>query len=297
MRMRVLVAASTGFIGRNLYEYLQSKDDIDLYRLDSKNCDFTNEEQVKHFLENNWYDVILMCANYGDGRNKNNDVNKVLEYNMRIVLNFEKCSKLFGKLLYFGSGAEFDKRYDISMVTEQDFGNSIPTDQYGLYKYIVNKIIENSDNMYNLRLFGVFGKYEDWKKKFISNVCCKAVKGIPITIRKNVFFDYLWINDLCKIVEHFIYNECEFHSYNVVNGTPISLIEIAELVKEISSKDIPIYVCEEELGNEYTASNQRLLNELKDFNYTSMQDSIRELYQWYNEREDAIDLYPLLYQQ
>lgn len=296
MKKKVLIAASTGFIGKNLYEYLEKKQDIELYTLNSKDFDFTEEEKVKSFFEKNWFDVVLMCANYGDGRNKNNDVNKVLEYNMRVVLNFEKCCGLFGKLLYFGSGAEYDKRYDISMVTEEDFGKSIPVDQYGMYKYIVNKIIETSDNMYNLRLFGVYGKYEDWKKKFISNVCCKAVKGIPITIRKNLYFDYLWIDDLCRIVEHFIYNECKFHAYNVVTGIPISLLEIAEIVKRISGKNIPIYVCEEGLGNEYTANNYRLLDELKDFKYTSIEESIKELYKWYLENENMIELYPLLYQ-
>ena len=296
MKKRVLIAASTGFIGKNLYEYLETKQDIELYTLNSKDFDFTEEEKVRQFFEKNWFDVILMCANYGDGRNKNNDVNKVLEYNMRVVLNFEKCCRLFGKLLYFGSGAEFDKRYDISMVTEQDFGKSIPIDQYGMYKYIANKIIETSDNMYNLRLFGVYGKYEDWKKKFISNACCKAVKGIPITIRKNLYFDYLWINDLCRIVEHFIYYECKFHTYNVVTGIPISLVEIAEIVKGISGKNIPIYICEEGLGNEYTANNCRLLDEIKDFKYTSIEESIRELYKWYIENENMIELFPLLYQ-
>lgn len=296
MGIRVLIAASTGFIGRNLHEYLIKKQDIELHTLDSKDFDFTDEKKVKQFLEKNWYDVILLCANYGIGRNRNNDESKVLEYNMRIVLNFEKCSSYFGKLLYFGSGAEFDKRYDISMVNEQDIGKSIPTDQYGLYKYIANKIIESSNNMYNLRLFGIFGKYEDWKTKFISNACCKAVKGVPITIRKNVYFDYLWIDDFCKIVEYFIYNKCKYHSYNVVSGQPISLIEIAELVKRISGKSMPIYVCDEGFGNEYTASNRRLVNELKDFRYTRMEDSIGELYHWYEEREAMIELYPLLYQ-
>ena len=296
MRIRVLIAASTGFIGRNLYEYLLKKKDIDLFTLNSNEIDFTDEKKVEQYLMENRYDVILLCANYGIGRNKNNDENKVMEYNMRIVLNFERCSNYFGKLLYFGSGAEFDKRYDISMVNEQDIGKSIPIDQYGLYKYIVNMIIESSDNMYNLRLFGIFGKYEDWKTKFISNACCKAVKGIPITIRKNVFFDYLWIDDFCRVAEFFIHNDCKYHSYNVASGVRVSLVEIAELVRFISGKNIPIYVCEEGIGNEYTASNQRLKNELIDFEFTRMKDSVEELYHWYEKREDKIELYPLLYQ-
>ena len=88
----------------------------------------------------------------------------------------------------------------------------------------------------------------------------------------------------------------KYKDYNVVSGIKISLIELAEIVRDISGKQLPIYVAKDGVGKEYTADNKRLLSELKDFEYTSIKDSIRELYDWYSSCKETIDIYPLLYQ-
>ena len=160
----------------------------------------------------------------------------------------------------------------------------------------MNSIIRKSDNWYNLRLFGIFGKYEDWRVKFISNLCCKAILGLPLSIRQNLFFDYLWIDDFCRITDYFIHNDVKYRDYNVATGMRVSLVELAELVRDISGKQLPIYVAKEGLGKEYTADNKRLLSEISGLGYTSLRDSISELYDWYTNCKDTIDIYPLLYQ-
>jgi GDP-L-fucose synthase len=199
-------------------------------------------------------------------------------------------------MLYFGSGAEFDKRGEINMINEKDAGNGIPVTDYGLYKYIINNSIQHNENIYNLRVFGLFGKYENWKRTFISGACCKALKNLPITIRQNVYFDYLYIDDFCKIVKWFINHDVKHRAYNVTSGKRIDLLTISNILKEVSQKKLPIYVCKEGLANEYSASNQRLLNEMRNFTFTPMEDAIRELYVWYKNHEEDIDIYSLLYQ-
>ncbi len=94
-------------------------------------------------------------------------------------------------MFYTGSGAEFDKHFPICSVSEEDFAKTVPIDQYSLMKYTISQYIEKSDNICNLRLFGIFGKYEYYPVKFISNVCCKAIKDLPLTMRQNVYFGYL----------------------------------------------------------------------------------------------------------
>lgn len=296
MRKKVLIAGATGFIGRNLYEYFRFKENIELYCLNSSDIDFTDDSGVELYLRNNRYDVVIFCANYGVGRNPKNDASRVLEYNLRMVLSFERCSRYYGKLLYLGSGAEYDKRCDIINASEEDIGKSIPVDQYGLYKYTVNSIIRRSDNWYNLRLFGIFGRYEDWRVKFISNLCCKAIMDLPLTIRQNVYFDYLWIEDFCRIAEYFVHNDMLYRDYNVVSGKRIALSELASIVRAVSGKELPVYIGMAGYGKEYTADNSRLMNELKELEYTDIHASVKELYNWYESNRDLIDIYPLLYQ-
>ena len=113
----------------------------------------------------------------------------MIDYNMRMYLNFAKNHSYYGKMYYMGSGAEYDKRWNIVQATEEEAGKSIPIDDYGLMKYTVGQMIEKSANIYNFRLFGIFGYREDYGSKFISNICCKAIMGMPLSVRQNVYFD------------------------------------------------------------------------------------------------------------
>ena len=294
---KILVVGGSGFIGRNVREYLEDKNCYEIYAPTSKELNVIEEEQVTEFLRQNHFDTVLNAV-YGDGIDKTKDGSKMLEYNLRIFLNFEKNSQLYNRMLYTGTGAEYDKRFDICSVKEDEEGEHIPIDQYGLMRYTVDRLIRQSENIYSLKLFGIFGKYEPWHIRFISNCCCKAIKGLPISIRQNVYFDYLWVEDFCRMLDWFMNerNHPRYHAYNVTRGEKVDLLTIAQMVVEISGKQIPVYICRDGLGKEYTANNQLLLQEMGGFAFTPLKTAIQKLYEWYEEHEKEIDLYSLLYQ-
>ena len=294
--MKILLTGGSGFVGRNVREYLERKG-YDVYAPSSQELDCIDEAEVKEHLIFNHYDIILHFAVYGNGIDKSKDGTKALEYNLRMFYNFARYSDYYGRMIYTGSGAEYDKRYPIHMVREEDLSNhSIPTDQYGLMKYTVNQTIEQSENIYNLRLFGIFGKYEYWKTKYISNLCCKSLKGLPLTMRRNCYFDYLWIDDFCRMLEAFMkLDRPQHYVYNAVRGERIDLYTLAEMVNEAADVKQPIIVCREGYANEYTASNDRILKELPEIQFTDMKDAIRELYGWYRQHESEIDILSLIY--
>jgi len=292
----ILLIGASGFTGKNLKEYLDSFPEQ--YAIDapsSKELDASDEIVVKTWLEKKHYDVVIHSAVYNPRVGVNKDGSKELDKNLRMFFNFERYQHLFGKMLYFGSGAEYDKRGDIQSVSEDDLGNGIPHTGYGLYKYIINKAIHNSNNIINLRVFGLFGKYENWKSTFISGACCKALKNVPITIRQNVYFDYLYIDDFCRIVHWFIDNQPQYKDYNVTSGKRVDLITIANMVNKVSEKGVPIIMCSDGLASEYTSSNTRLLEEIGDLTFSSHEDSIQHLYAWYAKHDHEIDLVTLLY--
>ena len=294
--MKILLTGGSGFVGRNVKEYLQ-KCGYDVYAPTSSELNCLDEEKVRMHLRTQYYDVVLHFAVYGDKGDHVKDATKVLEYNLRIFNNFSKYSRLYGKMIYTGSGAEYDKRFPLQMVTEADLQKrSLPIDQYGLMKYNVNQIIESSDNIYNLRLFGIFGKYEDWKTKYISNLCCKSLKGLPLSLRQNCYFDYLWIDDFCRMLERFMELEHpRYHVYNAVRGEKIDLLRLAHIVNEVADEKREIFVCRDGYTNEYTANNDRIMQEMQDMTYTDIRSSISQLYRWYKERQNEIDIYSLIY--
>ena len=74
---------------------------------------------------------------------------------------------------------------------------SQPLDEYGFYKSITSKYIEKSQRIVQLRIFGAYGEYENYRFKFITNAIVKIFET-SIVINKNVYFDYIYIDDLVK---------------------------------------------------------------------------------------------------
>lgn len=281
---RILVTGGSGFIGRNLTESLAGR--YQVFAPSHRELELLDYNALERYVDEHRIDVIVHGAIHvplfhGKEQEFYND--------MRMFLNLEKISGQVEKLLYFGSGAEFDKRFDIRMVREENLGRTIPVTEYGLAKYTMNTIARQSDNIYNLRLFGIFGKYELWHIKFLSNLCCKAVFDLPLTVRKDCYFDFLFVDDLPEIVCWFVENAPKWHDYNVCHGQEYRLLELAEIVRKISRKTLPIYLLNSDRNLDYSANNDRLRTEIGDLSITSMEKALEKLYHYYDSHRNRID--------
>lgn len=284
--MKILLTGSTGFIGRNLEQSLQ--DSFVLEAPSSHELNLLDTGVVEDYLKNERFDIIIHCANMNNTR-KNITSYDSLDGNLRMFFNLERCRDYYGKMYYFGSGAEYDMRHYIPDMKEEYFDTYIPADAYGFSKYVMSKACDHSNNIYDLRLFGVYGKYEEWERRFISNAICRALAGKDITIQRNVYFDYLWVEDLCDIMHWFIKYEPQYRHYNVCRGSKIDLYSLACIVKETLNLDCNIKVAEDGWKPEYTGNNTRLLNEIGDYHFTGFEESIHILCEFYKNNYDKID--------
>lgn len=305
--LNILILGSNGFIGKNLKEYFATKEDLQVWAPGRAELNCLSEEAVEDYLRSHHFDIVIHGAIFVPHTPEEKVSGRILENDLRMFYNFQKYSHLYGKMFYFGSGAEYDKRSDIVSVKEygnvqerEKQGSRIPDTEYGFAKYIIHQQILKSENIYNFRVFGLFGKYENWRTTFISGACCKAVSGLPISIRKNVYFDYLYIDDFCKIFDRMMRKELKYHEYNMCSGRKYDLLCLANIVAGISEqktgKRPEIFVCQEGLAPEYTASNERLLEEIGGYEFLSIEQAVEQLYQWYEQHSDIIEIYPLLYQ-
>lgn len=281
---KIFLTGQSSFIGKNIYNYLLDfQDKYSVYAPSHAELDLSDEKMVDNLFKRKEFDIVIHAAMY----NKDFDNPKMLSDSLKMFYNLEKNSKKYEKMYYFGSGAEFDKTLDIMNVSENDFGKSIPKNYYGFAKYIMNKESSRSKNIYNLRLFGVYGKYEDYNTKFISNAIYRVLNDKPITISQNVYFDYLYVDDLCKIVEKFLNINPKYHDYNICSGQKIDLYSLAKKVLSVSQKSLDIVVLKEGLKEEYTGCNERMLNEI-NCQFTDIDLGISNLYNWYENNKEAI---------
>lgn len=289
----ILVIGSSGFIGKNLKEYFERQGKYRLLCPLHQDLDLLNEHMVDIYLKEHRVDVIFHCAIFSP--KSEHEESEAIEKDLQMFFNLEKNKEKYQKMFYFGSGAEYDKTDHIRQAKEEDVGKRIPKSKYGLAKYVIGKLIEASPNIYNFRIWGLFGKYEDWRTTFISNCCCKAIKNYPLSIRQDTYFDYLWIDDFCRIADWAIEHDFRYHAYNAGSNRRVLLSEIAEIVRRISGKDLGIIICNKGLGNEYTADSTRLWREYGEEKITELEKSIRSLYAWYEQHQDSISMQELIY--
>lgn len=289
---RILISGSSGFIGRNLAEHF-SANGQQVFPADLPGLDLSNEAAVKSVFDDFSPDVVIHCANVGGTRGaafNKAAANDAFARNLRMFFNLARCLKPGIRMIHMGSGAEYDKSRCLRKVSEEGFDACVPADDYGYAKYLISKYIEKTDNITCLRVFGLYGKYEDYTFKFISNAIVKNLLGLPIVISQNVRFDYLWIGDFCAIVGRFTEIKPEYPHYNITPTESVDLVSLAEMVNNEGKTKSEIKVLAPGLNLEYTGSNARLLSELPDLKFTPYISAIKKLYAYYSKNLEKLDL-------
>ena len=290
-RKKIFLTGGSGFIGRNLLEELGEK--YEFVAPSEKELDLTNAEAVYNFLEKEKVDMVIHTANVGGVRGKEEPSN-ALSTNLKMFFNLVRAKPFYQRMIMFGSGAEYDKRRPIVKIKEDDFDKYVPQDEYGFCKYICSKYADKTDFITHVRLFGVYGKYEQYRTRFISNAICRVLCDLPISINQNVFFDYICIKDLVGAIDCFIDNQPRHKFYNIGTGIKIDLPTIAKKILDISNKDLLIVIKNSGLNKEYTCDVSRFLSEFPDFRYTSFEESLKELFDYYKSLSPKINKESLL---
>lgn len=277
----ILLTGSGGFIGSHLKEYLQNK--YNLFTPRSFELNLLDSLSVKKYIETNKINFIIHSASCGVRITADATIEDVAKPNLEMFNNLADCVKPNCPMITLGSGAEYDKSRPLHKIKEEDFGKSIPKDPYGYSKYLISKEIEKRENILNLRIFGIYGQGED-SSRVTSCIINDNLNHRPITLNQNVVFDFIWIDDFCKIVEHFIEKPTKEKFINVSPTESIQIVDLANIVNAFSDFKSEIIIKNEGLNKEYTGDNNKLINEVKSFNFTSYEDGMKTFY--LKEKED-----------
>ena len=173
--MKVCVLGSSGFVGKNLLR------DTDWVGVTHQELDLMNQTAVEEYFNTHDYDVVIHCAASIDQGSESTTYKN--------IMMFENVVRVFrGKLLYFSSGAALR-------------GNP-PVDPYGLSKWMIDQRILTIPNAYILRVWGCHGPGELPTR--LSAVC--KTEG-HVTIKRDKLFDYVHIDEVCKIVQEYVQNK------------------------------------------------------------------------------------------
>ena len=261
---RVLITGTNGFLAKEFREYFSKNHSvICASRTVPYFIDFTDRESVnKFFIENGYFDVVLHTAINGTKRHNINKI-QILVDNLLMFNNLMLNKNKFGTLFNFCSGAAFRKspNADVSEAKEEDIFNYIPKEYYGLSKNIIARQIHEIDDVYNLRLFGCFGRYEE-NDRFIKNCLLKIKdKQKPVLVQDR-YMDFIYVKDVCKIIEHLFNcrNSDIPKDINLVYPEKVRLTEIYNTIFSLTRWDDSYILEKDGINFSYTGSDQRLNN-------------------------------------
>lgn len=278
---RILVTGSTGFVGRNILPLLEKE-----YIVESPNrkeLDLRDKEKIIRCIKKGNYDVIIHAAIPNVSFNEKDREESMIVNTLRPFDIMYELQDYYEKMIYFGSGAEYDKTKSIILANEADIGVNIPATEYGFAKYIMNSLARKSENVYNLRIFGCYGK-TDASFKLITYAiqCCLFDKEIKL--KQDCYFDYMQVMDIFPVLKYFIGNTPQFHDYNICTGRRIRISEICKMVINMMGSRSQILIEKRGMNNEYSGDNTRLLNEIKEFQFMTLEEGIKQQIEYERER-------------
>ena len=277
MIKNILITGSGGFIGKNLKKHLENKYNILSPR--SFELDCRDKDAVYKYFKENDIDFIIHCGTTGGARGVADKDTTVVD-NLAMVINLLETKKDETRMIVFSSGAMYGRQRPIQKIKEDEVGDVVPLDLYGESKMRIAQLVKDFKDVVCLNIFACYG-YDELPTRFPSYAITQNIKHLPIEINRNVVFDYLFIDDLCRIVEHFVNNN--WKKYNIINVTPnksITMEEISKLVNDMSDFESEIIMKDKTLGNEYTGCNERLLSEIEDMKFTPMNVGLKKLYDY-----------------
>lgn len=284
----LLITGGSGYIGTHLRSHFGTK-----YKILSpshKELDLCDSQAVSLYFQRHRIDIVLHAAVVGGSRGEER-ISGSTEINLKIFFNIIRCHKYFDKLINFGSGAEYGKQYPITKVGEAQFDRYVPSDEYGFYKYVIAKYIEETKNkIINLRIFGLFGYGENYRLRFVSNLIVSRLLHKQFVMKQNAYFDYVYISDFMKIVEFFVKNGSPYKSYNIGSGSRISLLTILHKVNTLTGYKGKVRILKRGLNREYTCDNTRLTRVIPGLRFTPFDVALQELYDLYVVNKKVLKL-------
>lgn len=240
----ILITGATGFVGGFLRQHYSKTHTV--FAPGHSAMDLTNAQSVDRFFEKNKIDTVIHCALVG--RDRINAVDStVFVQNVEMFNNLWRNRKHFGRLINCGTGNEFDTSTNIDSAPESTLFDTMPVASYGTAKNVIARIINQTEDFYNLRFFGVFHHTENEKRFF------KRLKNNgSIRISQDHYFDFVNLEDITPMMDIVMAGEAWHTDINIVYNDKHLLSEYAEMFVDAHGISKDSIVVEQRGENNFT---------------------------------------------
>ncbi len=277
--LNVLLTGGSGFIGKNFIEKYGSK--YNIFAPSSDEVDLTKIREVSEYFEGKRFDVVVHAAGKSDGY-----TGSVVEAdNLIMFKNVQYESILHGvkKLLVIGDAADFDRKRPLENIREENFGESIPQEGYGLGRYLITMLARKDKISTVLRFFTVYGKYCDVGASKTMELIARGVTGKKTAvIEKDREYSAIYADDAIKVIAAFIDNDFEKGEYNVASDISLTFSDVARTAKRLAKKElrqVDIVVQSDKPDVCYTANVEKLKAVMPKLKFTAHSTAIKQVFE------------------
>ena len=283
-KLKIFISGSNGFIGAHIKKKLIQK--FNLITPSKNKLNLNNLKKVKKYIKKHKPDIIIHLAastKFLSNRNseKKNQIKNTFNLTKNLVKSINDECKL---VIFFGSIEE----YGNSKFPSRESQTVKPISIYGKYKYksylYVSKILKKKKlNYVWLRPSLTFGPGDN-KERYLGYIINSIKKNKKFYVQPgNQIRDYLYINDLCKVLILIINNYQKKYNFvlNISSKNYIKIKSIPKMIekilnkkinfnlKKLKKKEINLYNSNEKLlklfpNLKFTSFKKGLINTLKD---------------------------------
>ncbi len=282
-KSKIVILGHSGFIGSHLEQLLSKSSNWDVIGRSLPDVDITNQDHVSQLIPFFLPDTTLVLA--AAVKRQFGDTIEALRQNMLIIENICRLLETYPvrRVIFMSSAAVYGEETENTDISELTPVN--PTSYYGINKYTGERLLrkacaENQQtSLVCLRPPLVYGPNDQGRTYGPSGFATAGLEGVPITLWGDgaELREFIYIEDLCRVIEFFADNEFE-GELNVVSGISYCFADVVTILKgklpniEVKTRSRS----KQKANNAFNAQKIKSLLPI-NFRFTTLEDGVARI--------------------